>query len=391
MPYPPRAIVLTLDRLSRRCLSFYGHEWIEAPNLERLAACSAVFDQHFGTAADAIGQSDETSAFWARLREAGVEARHVAEEFAPSENDSTEGDTQDFEGDSFDLEKTPMARLMVEANQALTEFAARPDTSWLLWLKSAGITWPCVATEEFAELYADELEGDQVEFADEIRLAEVAYAACVTQLDHLVGRLLTTIEQLFREDPPLLILATLAGESLGESEPLPLEHVDTSPSPETWKLRDEMVHTPLLIRQSATGSVGSRRQELVQVSDLLPTLLDWFQADSRPFAAALDQQLNSRSLLPLVGNEEFSCREAVFLRDDEGHAAMRTRDFLLVEREAAELLGSVSSSERTDAVDFSCQLFLKPEDVWEVNDVAEQNPEKVAVMRDALREWLRRE
>ena len=67
---------------------------------------------------------------------------------------------------------------------------------------------------------------------------------------------------------------------------------------------------------------------------------------------------------------------------------MRTRDFLLVERDVAELLGSASSTERTDATGFSCQLFLKPEDVWEVNDVAEQNPEQVAVMREALREWL---
>ena len=221
-------------------------------------------------------------------------------------------------------------------------------------------------------------------------MAEVAYAACVTQLDHLVGQLLTTIDRLFRDDPPLLIVAALAGESLGESEPLPLEHVDTSPSSETWKLRDEIVHTLLLISEPANVATGSRRQELVQANDLPPTLLDWFQADSKPAAAVIVEGLNGRSLLPLVRNEDFTGREAVFLRDDEGHAAMRTRDFFLVEREAAELLGSVSSSERTDAVDFSCQLFLKPEDVWEVNDVAEQNPEQVAVMRDVLREWLRR-
>lgn len=381
MPHPPRAIILTFDRLSRRCLSFYGHEWIEAPNLERLAARSAVFDQHFGTAADAIGQSDESSEFWKRLREAGIAANQFVEDSASSENDSTESD-------SADLEATALARLMAQADQALTEFAAQPETSWLLWLKSAGIAWPCVATEEFAELYADELEGDQGEFADEIKLTEVAYAACMTQLDHLVGRLLTTIERLFPDDPPLLIVAALAGESLGESEPLPLEHVDTSPSPETWKLRDEIVHTPLLITQTATGSVGSRRQELVQVNDLLPTLLDWFHADSKQTTAAVVQGFDCRSLLPLVRNEVFAGREAVFLRDDEGHAAMRTRHFLLVERDAAELLSSASSSERTDATGFSCQLFLKPEDIWEVNDVAEQNPEQVAAMREALREWL---
>ena len=279
---------------------------------------------------------------------------------------------------------------MAQADGVLAELAAGNDSSWLLWLKSAGIAWPCVATEEFAELYADELEGEQAEFADEIKLAEIAYAACVTQVDHLIGRLLATLDRLFPENRPLLIVAALAGESLGESEPLPLEHVDTSPTLETWKLRDEMVHTLLLVNQSGTNSVGSRRQELVQAIDMLPTLLDWFNLGSKQFDEVGGGKDDARSLLPLVRNEQFVGRNAVFLRDDEGHAAMRTRDFLLVERDVAELLNSARSiedhdNERTDATGFSCQLFLKPEDVWEVNDVADQNPEQVANMRESIR------
>ncbi len=417
MPHPPRAIVLTFDRLSRRCLSFYGHEWIEAPNLERLAARSVVFDQHFGIAAGPMDQSNESDPFWSRLREAGVDAVSLVEESVPQLSDSVDS----AEGDAVDLETTPFAHLLAQADQTLTEFATQADASWLLWLKSAGIAWPCVATEEFAELYADELEGEQAEFLDEIKLAEIAYAACITQLDHLMGRLLATIDRLFPDGRPLLIVAALAGESLGESEPLPLEHVDTSPSPETWKLRDEMVHTLLMVSPPVAGSVGSRRQELVQSSDLWPTLLDWFPAgatQTQPVcveqpvrrtgtlarSASDDEQdgqecpsdepleslmeFQSRSLLPLIRNEPFVCRESVFLRDDEGHAALRVRDFLLVERDAAELLRSARTTERADVTGFSCQLFLKPEDVWEINDIAEQHPEQVAVMRDVLRQWL---
>ena len=235
MPHPPRAILLTFDRLSRRCLSFYGHEWIEAPNLERLATRAVVFDQHFGTGIEGLREFDESVRFWNQLITAGVEAKTLFEQLEPVDSESS------------DLEMTSLTRLMTQADEALTEFAARPKSPWLLRLKSVGIAWPCVATEEFAALYADELEGEQGELADEIKLAEVAYAASVTQLDHLVGRLLATIERLFGDEPPLLIVAALAGESLGELEPLPLAHVDTSPSEVTWKLRGEMVHTLLLV------------------------------------------------------------------------------------------------------------------------------------------------
>ena len=383
MPHPPRAIVLTFDRLSRRCLSFYGHEWIEAPNLERLAASSVVFDQHFAAEIDSLGLLDNSVTYENRLRKSGVIVKKLVEDASPSSNESSEDDP-------VELEATPLARLIAQAEGVLAELAAGNDSSWLLWLKSAGIAWPCVATEEFAELYADELEGEQAEFADEIKLAEIAYAACVTQVDHLIGRLLATLDRLFPENRPLLIVAALAGESLGESEPLPLEHVDTSPTLETWKLRDEMVHTLLLVNQSGTNSVGSRRQELVQAIDILPTLLDWFNLGSKQIDEVVAGKDDARSLLPLALNEQFVGRNAVFLRDDEGHAAMRTRDFLLVERDFAELLNSARSiedhdSERTDATGFSCQLFLKPEDVWEVNDVADQNPEQVANMREAIR------
>ena len=383
MPHPPRAIVLTFDRLSRRCLSFYGHEWIEAPNLERLAASSVVFDQHFAAEFDSLGLLDNSVTYENRLHKSGVIVKKLVEDASPSSNESSEDDP-------VELEATPLARLMAQADGVLAELAAGNDSSWLLWLKSAGIAWPCVATEEFAELYADELEGEHAEFADEIKLAEIAYAACVTQVDHLIGRLLATLDRLFPENRPLLIVAALAGESLGESEPLPLEHVDTSPTLETWKLRDEMVHTLLLVNQSGTNSVGSRRQELVQAIDILPTLLDWFNLGSKQIDEVVAGKHDARSLLPLVLNEQFVGRNAVFLRDDEGHAAMRTRDFLLVERDFAELLNSARSiedhdSERTDATGFSCQLFLKPEDVWEVNDVADQNPEQVANMRESIR------
>ena len=43
---------------------------------------------------------------------------------------------------------------------------------------------------------------------------------------------------------------------------------------------------------------------------------------------------------------------------------------------------------RHESEDSSATLFLKPEDVWDVNDVAAQHPDEVATLREMLLTWL---
>ncbi|MFR3787352.1 MAG: sulfatase [Agathobaculum desmolans] len=42
-----KTIVVLMDSLNRRCLSMYGGNWAFTPNMERLAAKSCIFDNHF--------------------------------------------------------------------------------------------------------------------------------------------------------------------------------------------------------------------------------------------------------------------------------------------------------------------------------------------------------
>ena len=74
---PPRAIVLSFDHLSRRCLGCYGHEWIETPNLDRLAGRAVVFDQHFAADECAPLKCGDSSPLWLILSQAGVETKQV--------------------------------------------------------------------------------------------------------------------------------------------------------------------------------------------------------------------------------------------------------------------------------------------------------------------------
>ena len=345
---PPRAIVLSLDQLSRRCLGCYGHEWIETPNLDRLASRGVVFDQCFASPSPEAVLLDSSRSLCERLIGDGISVQRLCE--------LGTSDTDEFSETSF-------AQLVTEAEKALIELSRDTTAPWLLWLASSGIGWPGVATSEFVELYV--------------------YAAMLTQFDHLLGGLLGTIDRLFGDAPPLIVVVVAHGQGVCEAEMLsPFADRSAELTADAGSFRDELVHVPLLIAGATSESLGSRRPELVKPADVVPTLSDWF-GQSPPTAAESD----AVSLLPLLRNEECSWRSELFFQDAEGHAAVRTEQFLLVQPDATAQIASKLPADEIDD-DSTAWLFLKPEDVWEVNDIAEQHPEQVATLRTALRKWL---
>lgn len=363
---PPRAVVVMLDELSRRCLSCYGQEWIDTPNLDRLASRGVVFDQCYASPMPESELRDAALELTERLRGSGITVRWLRE---PDESQQSE---------SNDLNETSFARLVKEAEESLVELKRDREASWLLCLESTGIGWPGLATSQFVELYANELEDELPDELLAIREVEVMYAALLTQFDHLLGRLLATVDRLFRESSPLIVLVAAHGQSVCEAEMLTqftgqsAEHSEVAGS-----LRDEFVHVPLLVAGASIETLGSRRQELVTPMDVSATLGEWFgQAASSNDACSLGR---------LLRNEVGDWRSELVLLDDEGHAAVRTSEFLYVADQFTE--SSVADQAVQDeALD---SLFLKPEDVWEVNDVADQHPEQVAILRTVLKDGLR--
>lgn len=363
---PPRAIVLSLDQLSRRCLGCYGHEWIETPNLDRLASRGVAFDQCFSSPVPELALRDATKCLCERLSGDGIVVQRLCE--------SEASDTDEFS-------RTAFGQLVAEAEKALNKLSRNRTTPWLLWLESSGIGWPGLATPQFVELYADELDDDDVpEELVTLREVEVAYAALLTQFDHLLGGLLGTIDRLFGDAPPLIVVVAAHGQGVCEAEMLsPFADRSAEMTADAGSFRDELVHVPLLVTGATTESLGSRRSELVMPTDVVATLSDWFSPTPESGVA---------SLLPLLRNEEGSGHSELFFHDTDGHAAVRTQRFLLVQPDAAAQLASARSVDEI-ADDATGWLFLKPEDVWEVNDVAEQNPEQVAALRETLQTWLR--
>jgi arylsulfatase A-like enzyme len=138
-------------------------------------------------------------------------------------------------------------------------------------------------------------------------------------------------------------------------------------------LPEPVIHTPLIVQMSSAES-GTRRQTLVQTVDLMPTLLDWFGVTSP------GRQCEGRSLIPLVSIAETEDREYLCLGDSAGATAIRTRNRHLV-RPVGELLGEDLSRQR---------MYVKPDDVWDVHDVAAQSPDETESLSSTLDQFIRR-
>jgi arylsulfatase A-like enzyme len=420
------AIVLTFDRLPVGFLSCFGNSWIATPNFDRLASQSALFEQHF---ADSPTIDAQCAAWWSGhfgwrphdqsngfslpkfLGDHNITFRLLAESDgspAPTQGNRFPTDHAEFVhgDDGLDVEPdaTPVFRLIARAQRDLRLLRTSRREPWLLWIKSRGIPIPWLPPRSFAAQFLDleddeedeepqfdEPDGDEtpdddgavVEMSDEqfddlLRsvaqlpekrdsrtnadrtLMRKVCGGYVALLDAALGRLVEQIDHEAASSPTMLIVA--AGQGLTVREPGRLTN--------DWELAaEETVHTPLFIRLPS-ASRGTRRQELVQTVDLVPTLAEWFGVDRSALA------LDGRSLLPLLNGEQVEPRPSATMTAGPQLSGIRTSDFYLVSRQ------------ENGAHEVERRLFAKPEDIWEVNDVAAQTPEIVEQLARDLAESL---
>ncbi len=123
-------------------------------------------------------------------------------------------------------------------------------------------------------------------------------------------------------------------------------------------LHGELVHVPLLLRFPDRLGAALRSQALVEPADLWRTCLDWWPKAAAPSSPT------ATSLLPLVHNERFATRDRLVVAGAERERAIRTPAWYLRKVEPPE-------------------LYVKPDDFWEVNDVANRCQEVVDCLLDA--------
>jgi arylsulfatase A-like enzyme len=391
------AIILAVDRLHAGYLGCYGNTWIATPEFNRLAAESFLFEQ---ATIDSPQLTEIYESYWLGshalerrgprtqggpslaelLKQAGVAMTLISDEPAISRHplsaafgeviplDAPVGTSAET---AADVAETRLASFFAVASDWLAS-AQRPFCLWL-HAQSLGAIWD--APLEFRRQYADEDEPAPPDFAeppcrelpadydpDELLGVCQAYAGQVSLLDLSLGGFL----EAFRASPAaaetLFAVTSPRGFPLGE-------HRRIGPANES--LYGELVRVPWLVRLPDEGGAMDRSQALVQPADLFATLLDWWKiADKAP-------RVFGQSLLPLVRGERETLRDRACITGARGQRAIRTPAWYL------SLTPVANDEEHHPQV----ELYAKPDDRWEVNDVEDRCSETADLLQAALADF----
>ncbi len=184
------------------------------------------------------------------------------------------------------------------------------------------------------------------------------------RIDTLVDQMFRSLEEKSKNDWLLLVLGS------GGSLPAGVPELSSRFTP----LKETQWRVPLLLRTSAmSGRSGIRRQELVHTGLLAPTLIDWLLEEEAADAAVAGSLLPATQDLPLP-----EC-EHVMRAGTDGTWAIRTKDFLCLGQFYPD------APNQPDVADLEVELFAKPEDYWDVLNIADQHPDTTAKLVQLMR------
>jgi arylsulfatase A-like enzyme len=374
-----RVLVVEVPALHVGYLGCYGNDWVATPALDRLAAEGVVFDQHI---ADSVG-----------IRRSAWTGRYCLP--GPGLPDGPPEEALDLRallgaaGIPFVVagparagaeEGTRLEQTLDGVVDALDRLAS--ESRWLLWAELPSLAPPWQVPAGFLSRYFDPelFEDDEERPAplpdppaglaerDDFALWErvqLTYAGVVSYLDAGLDLLAEELKRQRLLDDLLLVVMAERGLALGEHGAMG----DARP----W-LHDELIHLPLLVRLPAGAEAGRRVAGLTQPVDLLPTLMEAFGLPS-PAAA------HGHSLLSLARGRVEQVRPYACAGSRAGEAlewALRTPRWACV-LPVAEPVGDPPRGP---------QLYVKPDDRWEVNNVRQHHLELAEHLEEVLRGFV---
>ena len=324
-----KAVFVLLDSLNRNYLPIYGNDWVQAPNITRLARHGVVHDNHWLGSAPCMparrdiltGRLNFLERNWGpiepfdvpltrALHRAGVrthlETDHYHYFHVGGENYHTQFDTWRFhrgqERDcwlsSAEVPQEPEhfgqwsaqyalnASTFTSADEFPTPKTFRGAIDWLrrnegaddflLWVEGFDPHEPFDCPQEYLDRYGGDWQGPlnlwsgygPVEGGPEA-LAHLRrqYAATLSMADDYLGRLLDELKRQGIFDETLIILTTDHGHLIGE-------HGSTGKN--RWHVWNELGNLPFVAKLPGNRHAGERRSQLTQNIDVMPTLLSYF-------------------------------------------------------------------------------------------------------------------
>ncbi|MBW3597244.1 MAG: sulfatase-like hydrolase/transferase [Planctomycetes bacterium] len=377
---PPNIIVIAVDRLGAGFLGPYGATWLDTPGLNALAGRSLLIEhvlsdspelatvyRSFWTGRHALSPDMQTPSLQALLSDAGWSTSLVTDDQALSEHRlaSRFGQRlvvpQDARREAASVEETQFAQVLAAAQSVLDEISP----PFLLWVHAAGVQGAWDAPWELRAQFADEDDPEPPHFVeppvrmlpkkhdpDELLGVIHAYAGQVAALDLCIESFLNVFFESELAESTLVAFTSPRGYPLGEHRRI---------GPVDDALYGELLRLPLLLR--FPNGAAHRAQAITQPPDLFATLAEWAGVPIPP------SDVWGRSLLPVASGDDWPRDRAVAVHGRQ--RAIRTPPWFLRLSHAAE-------EDEEDAI--RRELFGKPDDQWEVNEVSDRAPEMAEEM-----------
>jgi arylsulfatase A-like enzyme len=355
-------VVLAAHGLNCHWLGPYGNEWVQTPSLDALACESIVFDQHFADDPSPEGFGRLFPAeFITGLHDGGVRTVLLDDRRNRSPDERPWGRMIRTEPARH---PTPGDALVATAEQALSEL----KTPWLLWIETDRLLPPWdfefETYQQYAEASGGFIEDRPVENEEPIddppqghieideslwhRLHN-SFAAAVTSFDAEVGRLVAAIRSQGLDKTTTLMLTSGYGWPLGEHGVVGCVGS---------RMHEELVHLPLIVRMPGGREALRRVSALTQTPDLASTVLDL--AGITPPTPSLMGLTSGKATFRDV------CRYSTGTE-----SGLRTIEWSFFPATAKQ----------------PPRLYRKPDDIWEVNDLAARHADEC----DRLTELLNQE
>ncbi len=360
------ALVIVVDGLRASALATYGNTAFPTPLLDELASRSLVVEWLIAESpllADFYREAcpaapDTTIRRWlvtddpaiATLVRGGFD-EVVQIELGPSQP-------------AEELAETQAARFFVQAVEQLALWqkdAAEQNANGLLWVHFSGLCGPWDAPLPLRGELMDEDDPLPAEFVDppallqniddpdELLKYRVAYAAQVAVLESCLAGVLEAFEEMTHPGEKLAMILGSRGFSLGEHGCVGCD---------CGTLYSEQLHLPWLMLTQQTREPLPRVTGFARPADIHATLNEWFHPTATIESPGL-------SLISALTGAPTQLREVMLAENRAGEQMIRTPAWSLKQGETIE-------------------LYSKPDDRWEANDVASLCPEIVQVLVECL-------
>lgn len=362
------AVIVSIDRLGAGHLGPFGNTWLPTPQINRLASESVLCETALIDSPD-LGAAFR--AWWTgrHVMEPDADAGQSLAALARKQGLATLLITDDAEvaalplAQQFDehllvepldsaepaeaTEETSLFQLFQAASEALAE---RPQPIFA-WIHSRGMAGNWDAPYDLRAALADDDDPPVPAFVvppeqrlaagfdpDEVLGIVQAYGGQIRLVDECFGRFRESLAGHPQHNDLLLAVTAPRGYPLGEHSRVGL--CDGA-------LYSELVHVPLIVRLPKMAQRLMRVQRLVQPADLWATIVSDCGWGSFPTG------LSARTI---VETDAVFTRRDVALTRGPHERAIRTPAWFLRESQSAE--------------DTRHELFAKPDDRWEANEVS---------------------